>query len=154
MPILKVAHTRQKQQADCLADCAFMALTHLGVAVRYDRLLRLLQVKSFGASFYNLRALDEVGVSATFGDGDMAILEAYLTQQLPVLTSVDTQDLPYWDTMERHVVLVVGIDATTVYLNDPAFAAAPQPVERRTFESAWLRREYVYGVIQLKSTKR
>jgi ABC-type bacteriocin/lantibiotic exporter with double-glycine peptidase domain len=54
MPILKIAHYRQQQQADCLAACALMALTHLGIHVRYARLLRLLQVKSFGASFYNL----------------------------------------------------------------------------------------------------
>jgi uncharacterized protein YvpB len=81
----------------------------------------------------------------------MTILEAYLNQQLPVLTSVDTQDLPYWDTIERHVVLVIGIDLNTVYVNDPAFATAPQSVERRVFESAWLRRDYVYGVLQLKS---
>ncbi len=130
MPILKIAQYRQQQQADCLAACAFMALTHLGIRIRYTRLLRLLQVKSFGACFYNLRALDELGVAATIGDGEMTILESHLNQQLPVLTSVDTQDLPYWDTVERHVVLVIGLDLHTVYVNDPAFAAAPQPVER------------------------
>lgn len=106
MPILRITHYRQQQQADCLAACAYVALTHLGIRIRYDRLLRLLQVRSFGASFYNLHALHELGVSATMGDGDMTILEAYLNQQLPVLASVDTQDLPYWDTSERHVVLV------------------------------------------------
>lgn len=150
MPILNVAHFRQQQQADCLAACAQMALVHLGIQVRYDRLLRLLKVKSFGASFYNLQALDQLGASIKIGEGDMALLSSALAQTLPILTSVDTQDLPYWTTIERHVVLVVGIDADMVYVNDPAFANAPQRVERLTFESAWLRRDYVYSVIQAK----
>ena len=147
MPILPITHYRQQQQADCLAACASMALTHLNIRVRYGRLLRLLQVKSFGASFYNLRALDQLGVSTTIGDGDMSILKSYLNQKLPILTSVDTQDLPYWHTIERHVVLVIGSDIDIVYVNDPAFANVPQRVDRVLFESAWLWRDYVYGVI-------
>ncbi len=61
MPILQGAHYRQQQQADCLAACASMALTHLNI--------------------------------------------------------------------------------------DPAFADAPQQVDRVLFESAWLRRDYVYALI-------
>lgn len=150
MPILNITHFRQRQQADCLAACAKMALMHLGIHVRYPRLLRLLQVKSFGASFYNLQALDQIGAAVTISEGDMTILESYLAQALPVLASVDTQDLSYWDSVERHVILVIGIDADKVYANDPAFGHAPQQIDRLAFESAWLRRDYVYAVIQTK----
>lgn len=34
-----------------------------------------------------------------------------------------------------------------VRLNDPAFPDAPKVVPRIQFESAWLRREYLYALI-------
>ncbi len=79
----------------------------------------------------------------------MDLLQAYLEQKQPVITSIDTIDLPYWNKQSlRHAVVVVGLDDTTVSINDPSFSDAPKIVERTQFDSAWLRREYIHAVIQ------
>jgi uncharacterized protein YvpB len=36
-----------------------------------------------------------------------------------------------------HTVVLVGLDATTVTLNDPYFATAPQLTSLQSFEKAW-----------------
>lgn len=48
-------------------------------------------------------------------------------------------------------MVVVGIETDTILLHDPAFADAPQRVNRTEFESAWLEREYVYATITTSS---
>ena len=37
--LLPIPHQRQRTEADCLAACAAMALTHLGISIAYDQLL-------------------------------------------------------------------------------------------------------------------
>lgn len=149
MPLLKVNHQQQQRSSDCLAACAAMALNYLGVQVQYNRLLRLLRVRDAGASFFNLRALEPLGVSVLLAEGDMDQLDTHLADGYPVIASVDTVDLPHWNNESTfHAVVVVGNDVGMIALHDPAFADAPKIVERISFESAWLRREYVYAAIQ------
>ena len=129
-----------------------MVLANLGINIRYDRLRRLLKVRdNVGASFYNLQYLRELKetVSVTIADGNMEMLKDYLDQEQPVIVAVDTIDLPYWDNESvGHAVVVVGLDEGTVSLHDPWFEDAPKVVEKVLFESAWLRHEYAYAVIQ------
>ena len=47
-----------------------------------------------------------------------------------------------------HAVVVVGIDDEMVYLNDPAFANAPQVVSHGDLLLAWLEMEEYYAIIQ------
>jgi ABC-type bacteriocin/lantibiotic exporter with double-glycine peptidase domain len=154
MPLLPATHYPQRHPADCLATCARMVLEYIGVQVRYNRLLRLLQVDASeaGASFYQLAQLQSLGVKVNIGDGHMGLVEAHLARQQPLIASVDTRELRYWNGLWRfHAVVVVGIEADTVLLNDPAFVNAPQVVNRTEFESAWLEREYVYASITTAS---
>ena len=129
-----------------------MALANLGINIRYNRLRRLLKVRdNVGASFYNLQLLRELkeAVSVTIDDGNMEMLEEYLDQEHPVIVAVDTIDLPYWNQESvSHAVVVVGLEEATVSLHDPWFEDAPKVVDRMLFESAWLRHEYAYAVIQ------
>lgn len=127
-----------------------MVLEYIGVQVCYNRLLRLLQVDASeaGASFYQLAQLQSLGVKVNIGDGHMGVVEAHLARQQPLIASVDTRELRYWNGLWRfHAVVVVGMAADTVLLNDPAFANAPQVVNRTEIESAWLEHEYVYAAI-------
>lgn len=127
-----------------------MVLEYNGIKVRYNRLLRLLQVdaEEAGASFYQLVQLQSLGVTVKIDDGHMGVLEASLDQKQPLIASVDTRELRYWNGLWRfHAVVVVGAEADTILLNDPAFAEAPQVVQRAEFESAWLEREYVCATI-------
>ena len=40
--LLPVPHHKQREGADCLAACAAMVLSYLGLSVAYERLLKLL----------------------------------------------------------------------------------------------------------------
>lgn len=147
MPSLNIIHHRQRYETDCLAACVQMVLDNLGVNVGYRRLLRLLRTGEDGTSFYNLRFLDTLKVSVLIEDGHMGILESYLAQGYPFLVSVNTADLPYWSEATDHAVVVTGIADDMVWLHDPWFEHAPISVDRVKFESAWLRHEYLYAVI-------
>ena len=148
MPLLSVTHQQQRQRSDCLAACAAMVLDYHGVKVNYSRLLRVLRMRDIGTSFYNLRALETLGVTVLVEDGSMDQLEVCLTSGQPLIASVDTQDLLYLNGQAvLHAVVVVGSDADTISINDPAFGVAHQEIDRVNFESAWLRREYVSAVI-------
>lgn len=129
-----------------------MVLANLGISIRYNRLQRLLKVRdNVGASFYNLQLLRELkeAISVTIDDGNMEMLEEYLEQGHPVIVAVDTIDLPYWNQESvSHAVVMVGLEESTVSLHDPWFEDAPKVVDRMLFESAWLRHEYAYAVIQ------
>lgn len=128
-----------------------MVLANLGITVRYPRLLKTLKIQpGVGASIYNLRYLNKIDKSLSIRilDGDMDMLAGTLRQNWPVITAVNTVDLPYWSgEVTYHAVIVVGMDASSVWLHDPWFEDAPKEVERIKFESAWLRREYACAVI-------
>lgn len=148
MLLLKVPHYPQRTQADCLAACAMMTLTYIGVKVQDQQLLRLLRVSDSGASFYNLQHLQTVGVTVQIQDGYMELVDQCIQNNQPVIVSVDTIDLPHWhQTSTLHALVVVGSDPNTIFVNDPALKTAPQAVERVRFELAWLRRDYVYATI-------
>ncbi len=60
---------------------------------------------------------------------------------------VNTACLSYWPEATRHAVVVVGLDAERVYLNDPFFDAAPQYTSRLEFELAWDEFDNAYAVL-------
>lgn len=150
MPLLKVPHHEQTRDADCLAACAFMLLDYYNIRIRYNRLLNILNVDpEFGTSFYNLTSLQQLGLQVKIEDGYMAVLQLCIDASHPVITSVDTGRLPHWNNVSTlHAVVVIGLDEQSVQINDPAFADSPKKIDKVSFESAWLEREYVYALIQ------
>lgn len=113
-------------------------------------MLRLLQVDQLGTPFRNLHFLKSMGMTVIVKNGDIEILRFYLERGLPALVHVDTGELrSYWDEQTEHAIVVVGITNDEIYLNDPAFATAPQVVSLAEFELAWLERDYLYAVIGL-----
>jgi len=45
--------------------------------------------------------------------------------------------LPYWQEICNHVAVVVRVDDSWVYLNNPAFDSAPQQVSHSDFLLSW-----------------
>ena len=124
-----------------------MALEAIGRPANYMRVRRRLRVEAHGTPFRNLRFLEQLGVSVETGSGSLDVLRAALARDLPLIVAVDTRDLPYWHDSCWHAVVVVGLDEERAYINDPAFADAPQIVSMAWFELAWLERDYLYGII-------
>jgi uncharacterized protein YvpB len=48
-----------------------------------------------------------------------------------------------------HVAVVVGIDDSSVYLNDPYFDSAPQRVSHSDFLLAWSPNAYMAAIVRL-----
>ncbi len=145
--LLPIPHFQQKQKADCLSACAMMVLTYLGLQVEYDTILRLLKVRSFGASGQNLKYLSSLGVSVTYREGSLDELRHHWQNGHSCIVLVRTAELPHWRYATDHAVVVVGIQDEQVYVNDPAFAAAPIAVPLTAFELAWMDFDYRYALI-------
>jgi hypothetical protein len=125
-----------------------MVLDFLGLPQDYDQLNRLLGIDPLvGAPFGNLRRLAEVGASVALSEGTLAGLAQQLEQGRAPIALLTTGDLPYWPEDTPHAVVVVGLDDTDIFVNDPAFPDAPQRASRGDFELAWLTRDQLMAVI-------
>jgi len=63
-------------------------------------------------------------------------VERWLTGNVPVIALVRTQQLPHWSRRSAHAVVVVGLEETAVWINDPAFEQAPISVSVGDFRLA------------------
>ena len=145
---LPVPHQTQQQSADCLAACAAMTLAYLGRSTPYDRLLELLKITpDLGAPFSNLKRLNVLNIQVEYGAGTLDVLSDLLAHGIPCIVSVNTLHLSYWAEVARHAIVVVGVTAERVYLNDPFFEMAPQSVARLEFELAWDEMDNAYAAL-------
>ncbi len=144
---LPVSHQKQTERADCLAACAAMVLHHLGRSLAYKRLLDLLGVRRFGAPSFRILRLTELGLSVVYREGTLEDLQQHILRGEPCIVFVQTSELPYWSVACDHAVVVIGLDDEGVYVNDPAFDAAPQHISFADFDLAWLARDYVYAAV-------
>jgi ABC-type bacteriocin/lantibiotic exporter with double-glycine peptidase domain len=145
--ILLVPHVLQRQPGECLAACAAMMLTYLGLSLNYDHLLNLLRVRAgIGTPAFNIRNLEKLGITVLYQQGTLAELQEHLAHNRPCLSLVQTGELPYWAENCNHAVFVTGLDDHDVYLNDPAFVNAPIQVACGDFDLAWLSRDEFYAV--------
>lgn len=146
MPSLPISHHPQQQQADCLAACAFMVLSHLQRPVAYAKLIKLLQIGYAGAPFSNLHYLESWGLSVTIRQGDLATLRHYLTQGIPPIVFVATNELSYWHEATNHAVVIIGMDDEFVWVNDPGFDA-PITIPILEFDLAWLAMNEYFAIL-------
>lgn len=127
-----------------------MALDYLNEPVDYDRLLRILRISpDFGAPAFNIRLLEELGVTVVYREfGSLDEIRQHLENRLPCIAFIRTGELPYWTWDTAHAVVIVGIDDTDIYINDPSQPDGPLTVSQATFELAWLTRDETYAVIK------
>ncbi|MCP4415166.1 MAG: hypothetical protein GY805_00995 [Chloroflexi bacterium] len=144
--LLPVPHRQQQHNADCLAACVAMVLAHLKINTRYDRLLKLLKVRPFGAAGQNLRHLQSLDVQVIYREGSLPELKANLEMGTPWIVLVRTGALSYWSYSTDHTLVVVGFDEQSIF-NDPAFGESPLAIPIVEFELAWMVFDYRYGAI-------
>ncbi len=148
MRLLPVEHVQQEEEANCLAACAHMALTYLGVRASQRRLNRQLGLRSGGIPYSRLMRLEQYGVDVWLQSGDETRLYAAIDAHSPPILFVRTNELrSYWQIDTRHALLVIGYDDTHFFLNDPAFSDAPKRVLVDELMLAWLEFDYNYATI-------
>jgi len=114
-----------------------MVLSHLGDERTEADLAELLGTKDYGTPIRNVERLRKEGYGLQVGLMTRTELVSCLEEGLPVIVRVWTLMLDYWRVDTSHVVVVVGYDEETVFLNDPAVPTAPQQVVWDAFLAAW-----------------
>ena len=147
--LLPVTHRIQRIDGLCLALCAQMVLEYLGEPASEADLIRRLRIKILvGTPFPMIERLRSRRIDVRLASLTDSQLRLQLDQNRPVICRVWTVMLPYWNGENTsHVAVVVGYDDQHVYLNDPAFADAPQPVLWGGFLAAWEEYDRMTAVI-------
>jgi hypothetical protein len=78
-----------------MAACAAMVLEYLAQPTDYDALLKLLNIKPYGAWFGNLRRLEKLGVRVVMERGEIDTLRTNVEDGLPPIAFVNTVELSY-----------------------------------------------------------
>lgn len=147
---LSVPIVGQQDAGECLAACVAMVYAYFNIQASYAQLLKALKIeKGLGAPFYQIRSLEDTGISVTYqDDGTLEELYELLAAGWPVIVSVDTRELPYWQNVStRHVIVVVGMDRNNIYVNDPEFPETPIKTSIGDFDLAWLAQGEQYAVL-------
>ncbi len=127
----------QELRYSCVPACARMALGYLGLDHGEPELRILLRTSPEGTDFGNLADLASLGVEVRFFESGIPFLEHCLECGCPPVVPLESGFLPHWDENCNHAAVVVGIDDTTVSLNDPSFPDAPRVVAHADFLRAW-----------------
>jgi ABC-type bacteriocin/lantibiotic exporter with double-glycine peptidase domain len=134
---LNVPHFKQEFRHSCIPACARMVLAFFGRRHTEAELRALMRTDPTGTPVRRLTELSPLGFDVAFVTTDLAGLAAYLISGLPPIALLATAALPYWSESCDHVAVVVGVDDSWVYLNDPYFDSAPQQVSHSDFLLAW-----------------
>jgi ABC-type bacteriocin/lantibiotic exporter with double-glycine peptidase domain len=114
-----------------------MVLAHYGDRRTEAELRLLLDTQAGGTRVGNVMRLSGSAFEVYLRPSGLVELQAILADHQPVIVFLKTGFLGYWSMDIAHAAVVVGLDATTVALNDPYFAAAPQTTSLQSFEKAW-----------------
>ena len=134
---LNVPHFKREFHYSCIPACARMVLAFFGQQRTEAELRALMKTDANGTPVRRLTELTHLGFDVRFVTTDMSGLAAYLTAGLSPIALLCTGSLPYWSQSCDHVAVVVGVDDSWVYLNDPYFDSAPQQVSHSDFLLAW-----------------
>ena len=147
--LLPVPHFEQSRDGTCLPACVQMILAYLGDERTEADLATLLGTKEYGTPIRQAERLWQDGYDVQCCQLARTDLETYLNDGLPVIVRVWTAMLDYWTITTSHVVVIVGYDERSVFLNDPAFSTAPQQVVWDAFLAAWAEYDETAVVISI-----
>ncbi len=134
---LNVPHFKQEFNYSCVAACVRMVLAHYGRNESEDNLRQLLgTIPYYGTRANSVRRVALWGFDVSDASS-LSELQAALADGVPPIIFLRTGALDYWNVNDAHTVVLVGVDGTTVYLNDPFFDAFPQQTSLASFQQAW-----------------
>jgi hypothetical protein len=116
-----------------------MALAMWGISEsQFEIAAQIGHIEGAGTAAKNITRLTALGVVVEWHqDGTVNELGQVIAEGKVPVVFLRTGELPYWDQDVPHALVVVGVEADTVYVNDPAFKNAPIPVPVGDFELAW-----------------
>lgn len=148
--LLPVTHIQQSDEGFCLPACAQMVIRFQGRHLTEEFLADIFQATApAGAVFSSVSRLEHHDCRVRFGSLTPEQLRVALQRGLPVICRLWTVMLDYWAEDTPHVAVVVGYDGEYVYLNDPAFAEAPQRVLWDGFLAAWEEYDRMAAIIRV-----
>jgi len=133
---LNVPHFQQELEYACVAACVRMVLGHYGDIRSEAELRLLLATQSTGTRAGNVMRLSGPAFEVHLRSSNLVELQRVLADNQPPLVFLRTGSLEYWSMDIFHTAVLIGLDPTTVALNDPYFATAPQTTSLQTFEKA------------------
>lgn len=145
---LNVPHLLQNNDGYCLPACASMVLAYWQNPISQEKIAILLDATQQGVPGSRIRRLENWGYQITYRPATLAELQTWIEQGIPPIVLVDTDFLEYWDVGTPHAVVVIGFDDSFIYLNDPAFATAPQQTSLDGFLAAWTEMDDIVAVIE------
>ncbi|MCB0247412.1 MAG: hypothetical protein KDI07_02455 [Anaerolineae bacterium] len=124
--LLPVRHFRQNSEASCLAACARTVMAYTGDVRSEELLVELFDIDmAFGAPASRLLRLSRWGYQVDYDSFSLPLLRASLVRNVPPIVLIKTGFLTYWAENVAHACVLVGLDETTAYLNDPWLSTGP-----------------------------
>jgi ABC-type bacteriocin/lantibiotic exporter with double-glycine peptidase domain len=145
---LDVPHFKQEHHYSCLAAAVRMVLAYYGRTFSEEELRALLDTTPHGTTARIVLRVKSLGFDLQLASFDFSQIEAALAAGNPPILFVATAFLGYWKMSCDHVVVVVGRDETTVFLNDPFFDDHPQSLPLAELLKAWAAEGHVAAIIR------
>lgn len=128
-----------------------MVLAFWGIKQGQTEIARQLQtIPGAGTPGSRLRLLASSTLNVTYQEAELVDLQAALAAGVPPIVLVHTAELPYWQMSFAHAVVLVGLDAETAVLHDPAWDTAAVRVPLSDFLLAWDEMVNLCALIQKK----
>ena len=148
---LNVPHFRQEVNYSCVAACVRMVLAHYGRNESEANVRQLLGTTSRGTRAANVTNVVQLGFDVRFGTSNLLQLRATLAANVPPIIFLLTGTLDYWETNDAHAIVLIGVDAASVHLNDPFFDTFPQQTSLANFQQAWAMTGHLAAFIRPQS---
>lgn len=148
--LLPVPFRSQLIDGYCLPACVEMVLAFYKRSFSQKQLAQLFDSEPmFGTPFSRITRLNKSGIVVDAGKhatwNDVRVI---IASRQPYIAAVDLFFMPYAQVDSRHVVVVVGFDATSAFILDPAESSEVLEVAQDGFIAAWFEMECSYAVIR------
>lgn len=147
---LSLTHFRQEDESGgCLPACAQMVLAHLGIFRSQTDLAQMMGTqRGVGTPASNITRLVSEQLDVIYTSGSLGDIAAWIDRDVPPIVFVQAGELSHWHgEQSHHALVVVGIEAQTVHVLDPAAESEVITVPQDDFLLAWDERDCVYAVI-------
>jgi len=116
-----------------------MALAFFGIIKSQKQIAAQIgHIEGAGTPARNITRLSVFGVDVQHSEsGTLKNLRQGVEAGAAIIVFVRTGELPYWDKDTPHALVIVGIEADIIYVNDPAFEDAPIAMAMGDFMLAW-----------------